>query len=114
MPIDPAIPIPPGTTLPGNPLIPGQDLGAAIRASDQAGGQNQAGLQNFFSIESLLLMVLGDRVNGHAGGGIHSATPTMSQGLAWFKVNGIPACRQGHLATCGHATSGRSWFRMVG
>ena len=106
------IPVPPGTT-PGVPAGSSPADGGVVRGSDVAGGQQTGeSLQSFFMIEGLLAVVLGDVVQSH-GSGAH-AFPRMAQGLSWFKINGIPACRQGHLASCGHATSGRSWFSMVG
>lgn len=103
-----AIGVPPGTTPPSS-----SGSGIAIRASDAAGGQQIAGLQNFFKTEGLLSVVLGDKVNPH-GIDIHGASPPMVQALPWFRINGIPTCRQGHQAACGHATSGRSWFHLNG
>ena len=102
------IPIPPGTTAGVN-----NGTGVAVRAADVAGGQQTGeSLQSFFNVESLLGVVMGDVIQSHGSGG--HAFPRMAEGLSWFKLNGIPACRAGHNATCGHQTTGRSWWRMSG
>ena len=48
---------------------------------------------------------------GPAPGPPHDA-PVMAQGSDWFKIDGVPVCREGHLASCGHATTGRGWFSI--
>ena len=102
------IPIPPGTSAGVN-----NGTGIAVRAADSAGGQQTAeSLQSFFNVEKLLGVVIGDVVQSH-GIAPHNF-PRMAQGLSWFKLNGIPTCRAGHSATCGHQTTGRSWWRMSG
>jgi uncharacterized Zn-binding protein involved in type VI secretion len=105
----PQIPIPPGTTSPSS-----SSKGVAVRASDQAGGQ-QTGqtLQDFFNVEKLLAVVKGDDVTPH-GQSKHGQMPKMAEGLDWFKINGIPTSRQGHLADCGHETTGRDWYVLNG
>jgi len=102
------IPIPPGID-PGSPT----GTGVAVRAADQAGGQQTGeSLQNFFKVETLLAVVKGDVVQPH-GSAAH-AMPRMAEGLDWFKINGIPVSRCGHLADCGHPTTGRDWFHLNG
>jgi uncharacterized Zn-binding protein involved in type VI secretion len=105
----PPISIPAGTTAPSS-----SGSGIAIQASDMAGGQ-QTGqtLQSFFKVEKLLAVVLGDLVQDH-GQDKHGAQPKMAEGLSWFRINGIPVCRQGHHADCGHETTGRNWFHLLG
>ena len=83
-------------------------FGIAVKTKDSAGGMHLAGGQSFFKVEGQAVVVKGDAIMGH-GSGPHSA-PKMAQGSNWLKINGMPACRQGHQATCGHASSGRAWF----
>jgi uncharacterized Zn-binding protein involved in type VI secretion len=103
----PPIPIPPGTTAPSS-----SGKGISVRASDQAGGQQTGqSLQNFVNVEKLLAVVKGDKVNEH-GSDKHGNQPKMAEGSEFFKIAGIPTCRQGHKADCGHETTGRSWFHI--
>ena len=51
-----------------------------------------------------------DPVTGH-GNGPH-AGPVMAEGSPWMKINGTPVCREGHLASCGHPSTGRPWWRI--
>lgn len=82
--------------------------GAARRSSDTAAGE-QIGLgQNFVTVEGMHWMVLGD-VNAVHGIIPHVPGPdAMAEGSSILTINGIPACREGHSAGCGHATSGSS------
>lgn len=86
--------------------------GVACVGVDEAGGV-QLGLQaEKFKVRGNAVVVVGDAVEPHPPAPPHSASPTMVQGTAKFRVNGIPVCRQGHLASCGHATTGRGFFRI--
>lgn len=82
--------------------------GIAVKTLDVAGGQQLGGGQDWFTVESQPVVVLGDPVAGH-GKAPHLA-PVMAQGSDWMTIDGKPVCREGHIASCGHATSGRSWF----
>ncbi len=83
-------------------------LGIAIKINDLAGGQQLAGGQNFFFVERLPVVLLGDPVMPH-GPALHAA-PVMAEGSNWMTLNGIPVCRLGHKASCGHPSTGRPWF----
>ncbi len=82
--------------------------GITVRTLDIAGGQQLGGGQSWFTVDGEPVVLLGDRVAGH-GLALHLA-PVMAEGSSWISIDGIPVCREGHIATCGHATSGRSWF----
>lgn len=84
--------------------------GVAVKTKDSAGEKHLAGGQTFFKVEGQIVVVKGDAVTPH-GSGPHAA-PTMTQGSSWLKLNGKPACRQGHPASCGHTSTGRAWFRL--
>lgn len=82
--------------------------GAARRSNDTAAGA-QVGLnQDFVTVESVHWMVLGD-VNAPHGFPPHIPGPdAMAQGSSFVTIGGIPVCREGHCAGCGHPTSGSS------
>jgi uncharacterized Zn-binding protein involved in type VI secretion len=84
--------------------------GIAVRGLDAAGGAQLNGGQNFFRVEGQNVVRLGDPVTPH--GLPPHAAPVMAQGSGWMSLNGVPVCREGHAASCGHATSGRAWFRL--
>lgn len=84
--------------------------GIALVGVDTAGGV-QLGLQvPWFRVNGHPVAVKGDSVAGH--GLVPHDSPTMAEGSPTFRVGGIPVCRAGHLATCGHATTGKSGFRI--
>lgn len=85
--------------------------GIAVQTDDFAGGMQLAGGQSKFKIKGRAAVVLGDKVTPH-GPPPHSPLPAMVQATANFRVAGIPVCRQGHAASCGHATTGRSFFKI--
>ena len=86
--------------------------GIAVKAVDFAGGAQIAGGQTFVTIDGRLIVVKGDPVTPHPPFYPHTA-PYMVEGTDWLRINGIPVCRQGHKANCGHATTGRSWIRIT-
>ena len=84
--------------------------GIAVKALDVAGGAQLAGGQDWFSVEGQLVVLRGDPVTPHLPlVPLHTA-PLMAQGSPWMSIDGVPVCRAGHLANCGHATTGRNWF----
>ncbi|HEV7284794.1 MAG TPA: DUF6402 family protein [Kaistia sp.] len=85
--------------------------GIAVRNLDAAGGRQLAPNTSWFRVEQHAVVTKGDPVNGH-GDGTHAA-PVMVEGEDWFRIAAQPASRAGHLASCGHDTSGRSWFRLT-
>ncbi len=36
----------------------------------------------------------------------------MAQGSAMFNIDGIPVCRAGDQASCGHPATGQGWFNV--
>ncbi|MCJ8142976.1 PAAR domain-containing protein [Ancylobacter sp. A5.8] len=83
--------------------------GIAVKSLDSAGGAHLAGGQDWMTVEDQLVVVLGDPVTPH-GDPPHSPLPIMVEGSEWFLIDGVPVCRAGHRASCGHASSGRDWF----
>jgi len=84
--------------------------GIARVATDNAGGAHLGGGQSFARVEGQLWVVLGDAVAAH-GDAPHNAA-VMAQGSSFVRIGGIAACRAGHLASCGHASSGSSSMRI--
>ncbi len=77
---------------------------------DTAGGTILGALQDFVTVEGTLWSVLGDSVAPH-GTGIHAA-PVMAEGSSFVRINGIPVCREGHAASCGHPATGSGFMRI--
>lgn len=86
--------------------------GIAVKAKDFAGGAQIAGGQTFFFVEDELVVVKGDPVTPHPIAPPHSSNPYMAEGSSWMSLNGIPVCREGHKANCGHPSTGRGWFNI--
>jgi hypothetical protein len=86
--------------------------GVAVNALDSAGGAQMTQANTWFRVEAEPIVVIGDLVTAH-GDPPHSPPPPMVTGAAWFRVGTIPVCRAGDAASCGHATSGRPWFRVA-
>lgn len=84
--------------------------GVAVKANDSAGGAQIAGGQTYVRAEGQLIVVLGDPVTPH--GIFPHAAPVMAEGSGFVRINGIPVCREGHVASCGHPTTGRAWIRI--
>ena len=86
--------------------------GIAVQSVDSAGGAQIAGGQTKFKVRGKLAVVLGDPVEPHPIGPPHSAAPVMAEATSKFRIQGIPVCREGHAANCGHTTTGRGFFRI--
>jgi uncharacterized Zn-binding protein involved in type VI secretion len=87
--------------------------GIAVKGLDSAGGTQLAGGQGFVFVGGALVVVKGDPVTPH-GIPPHSPNPIMAEGCDWLTINGIPVCREGHVASCGHPTTGRGWVQVIG
>jgi uncharacterized Zn-binding protein involved in type VI secretion len=82
-------------------------FGIARKTVDSAGGAQIAGGQDWVTCEGEYVVLLGDPVQGH--GPPPHAAPTMVQGSSWITIDGIPVCREGHAASCGHPSTGSSF-----
>jgi len=87
-------------------------FGIAVKALDFAGGAQIGGHATPWTVEGQTIVCLGDPVTPHEPGPPHMPDPRMAEGSSWFTVDGIPVCREGHLATCLHATTGRAWWTL--
>lgn len=79
----------------------------AMEDLDYAGGVQLGGFTHTWRLQGKLVIVVTDPVQNH-GSGAHAA-PTMAEGSTWWTINGLSVCREGHQATCGHATTGQPW-----
>lgn len=84
--------------------------GIARINQDAAGGTILGALQDFVTVEGTLWAVLGDPVAGH--GVPPHAAPVMAQGSSFITISGIPVCREGHAASCGHPATGSGSMKI--
>lgn len=84
--------------------------GIARVGLDSAGGTQLGGGQDWVTADGALVVLKGDAVAGH-GDGEH-AGPVMAEGSPWVRIDGMPVCRQGHVASCGHPSTGSDWLRL--
>lgn len=87
--------------------------GVAVKGKDFAGGTQIAGGQTGVTINGDLVVVLGDPVTPHPPLPPHTTNPVMVEGCPNIRINGIPVCREGHKASCGHETTGRPKVRII-
>ncbi len=86
--------------------------GCARRSQDTAAGTQIGAGQTWVYVESDWWMQLGD-VNAAHGLPPHIPGPdAMAQGSTFVAVDGVPVCRAGHVAGCGHPTSGSNTVFM--
>lgn len=82
--------------------------GAARVGTDTAGGTQLGGGQGTVYVDGALWVVRGDAVASHPpcpNPPSHCAA-TMAGASATVFAGGIPVCRQGDAASCGHASTG--------
>lgn len=84
--------------------------GIARIQQDSAGGPIIGGGQTFVRVQGTFWAVLHDPVQGH-GPAPHGG-PIMAEASGFIRINGIPVCREGHKATCGHPTTGSPAMRI--
>lgn len=84
--------------------------GIARKDIDTAGGIQLGGGQGFVRIEGHEWILLGDPIQGH-GVPPHDA-PVMAEGSPFVRIGGVPVCRAGHAATCGHVSTGSGAMRI--
>ena len=78
--------------------------GIARVGTDSAGGTITGGGQSTVYVNGALAAVLGDAVAPH-GVGLH-AVAVMAQASGSVFPGGIPVCRAGDAASCGHTATG--------
>lgn len=86
--------------------------GVATQSVDTAAGAQIGANQTFVTVNGMLWMVLGDVNAAHAPTPHVPGPDAMAQGSPFIAINGIPVCREGHLAGCGHPTTGREFMKI--
>lgn len=86
--------------------------GIARMSVDSAGGTQLNGNQSFARCEGELIITIGDRVASHPPVPPHTGSPVMVEGSSFARINGIPICREGDQANCGHPSTGSSNMRI--
>jgi uncharacterized Zn-binding protein involved in type VI secretion len=86
--------------------------GVARRSLDFAAGQQIGANQTWVTVEDMLWMVLGDVNTPHGPSPHVPGGDNMAEGSPFVSIDGIPVCREGHRAGCGHPTSGADWFKL--
>lgn len=87
-------------------------VGVAVKALDSAGGAQLAGGQSWFQVEGQFVVLLGDPVTPHAPPVFPHTAPVMAEASDWMTIDGAPVCREGNAASCGHLSTGRSWWTL--
>lgn len=86
--------------------------GASRTGDDTAGGVILP-LQSFVRLNGNPWSQIGSPVTPHPpcpDPAIHCSAH-MITGSSHVRINGIPVCREGDLADCGHASTGQGWIR---
>ncbi|MBF0590184.1 MAG: hypothetical protein HQL53_13770 [Magnetococcales bacterium] len=87
-------------------------MSGATRCNVDAAGGTIRSLQNWVTIDDDPWAVIGSPVDGH--GLPPHGSPVMAEGVDWITIDGIPICRAGNAASCGHPATGQSWFEVIG
>jgi len=83
----------------------------ALTLLDSAGGGLlQPTVQTFVRTNGLAWAVVGDAVADH-GSGPHNAAH-MTLGSTILRIGGVPVCRAGDAASCGHLATGTSHVQV--
>lgn len=82
--------------------------GVSVTGKDTAGGACAGTRTGWYRVENAGVTLEGDPVSGH-GEGPH-ARPTITKGKDWYRVAGIPVAFEGAPASCGHVSTGRTWY----
>lgn len=88
--------------------------GITRKTLDTAGGAQRAGGQAWFRVDGQAVVLKGDLVTPHGPPPHGPAPPVMVEGSDYVTISGVPVCRAGHVASCGHATTGAGWFTING
>lgn len=87
-------------------------FGVTRRGMDFAKGAQIGANQTFVTVQGMLWIVRGDVNTPHGRRPHVPGGDNMAQGSSFVSIDGIPVCREGHKAGCGHATSGADWFKI--
>lgn len=67
--------------------------------------------QTWFKVDGQPVALLGQAVTPH-GSDVHAAASILNTAGFMFKIGGVTPVRQNDIATCGHVTTGRTWFQV--
>jgi len=84
----------------------------ASRCNDDTAGGTIRALQTLVTLKGEPWAVVGSPVDSHAPCPLPAShcNATMAQGSNLVTIKGVPVCRAGDLASCGHAATGQSWI----
>ncbi|MFC2252493.1 hypothetical protein ACETRX_22850 [Labrys portucalensis] len=85
--------------------------GIALVGRDSAGGLQLGQQVAKVKIRGAVPVALGDHVMAH-GEPPHAPDPVMVEASSKFRFGGLRICREGDHASCGHATTGQSFFKI--
>lgn len=83
--------------------------GICLGGLDTAGGVVSA-TQAVVSADGAPVVTVGSPVADH-GKSPHKGV-TMVSGSSVMSIDGVPVCRAGDSASCGHVASGQGWFNV--
>ena len=86
--------------------------GVSLVGVHSAGGTIAGQLQSLVYANGSPVAIIGDPVTPHPPCPvlpIHCSA-VMAEGSALTRIGGIPICRAGDAATCGHTANGLGWF----
>jgi len=91
-------------------------MSGIVRTNDDTAGGTIRPSQTFAKINGQPIGIIGCPVDPHDPCWVpdppHCAA-VMAQGSAIAKINGIPICRAGDQASCGHPATGQEWARIA-
>lgn len=80
--------------------------GVSRVGTDSAGGTIVGVLVPSVGVNAVPIVVIGAAVTPHPPVPPHTTAPAMAQGSGTVFAGGIPVCRAGDAASCGHAATG--------
>lgn len=87
-------------------------MAATMTEPDPAGGISQS-IQTWGVLNGRRINVIGTIIFPHPPTPPHTNVNLMVTGSQWFTINGIPVCRMGDFASCGHpALASQHWFQI--
>ncbi len=86
-----------------------------VRCNDDTAGGTIRPLQTVAKINGEPIGVVGCPVDSHAPCPDPSShcSAVMVQGSTIAKISGVPICRAGDAASCGHTATGQGWARIA-
>ena len=84
----------------------------ASRCNDDTAGGTIRPRQTFVTIDGQPWAIIGSPVDPHppCPEAPEHCAPIMATGSLLATIDGVPVCREGDLASCGHAATGQPWI----